>query len=113
SHDLARGITRTEGIVGVAPHTLISAGKEAKRRGDLAERIIHKGCPTLYPRMKGKAPREGQQITPLCQELEQGSIGTEQLMRAAQIKGVAGPASGTYPVVVAIIGKAKARQQES
>src|SRR6185369_8117784 len=63
--------------------------------------------------MQGKAPGERQEITPLGQELDQFRIRAEQLMCAVQIKSVAKTQVGAYRVVVTVVGKPQARQQES
>jgi len=63
--------------------------------------------------VQGQPPGERQEMTSLCQKLDQGRIRAEQLVRAAQFKGVAKSPAGTDRIVVAVFGKAQPRQQQA
>ncbi len=76
---LAGGIERAEGLVGVAAHALIPAGKETERRGQIAQRIAQERDPRPGPRLEGEPPGQRQEKTPRGDELEQFRVRAEPL----------------------------------
>jgi len=67
---LAGGITRTEGLVGVAANSLVSAVKKRSDGGDVAEGSFSR-FPHLCACMQGKSAREGAEDNSLSQYLDQ------------------------------------------